>query len=78
MTRSFFPWPSSNLVGQQACAVDDGQHVDLILFDAVDDPVGLFDQLADIFGLVLGHHAARKGVAGDLGRAPGDPVHQDK
>jgi hypothetical protein len=40
MTRSFFSWPSSKLVGQQACAVDDGQHVDLILFYAVDDPVG--------------------------------------
>jgi hypothetical protein len=49
----------SNFVRQQAGAVDNGQHVDLILLYAVDDPVGFFDQLADIVNLVLGHHAAR-------------------
>jgi hypothetical protein len=31
-----------------------GYHIDLILLYAVDDPVGFFDQLADIFSLVLG------------------------
>jgi hypothetical protein len=48
-----------NFVGHQPCAVYHGQHVDLVLFYAADNPVGFFDQLADIFGLVLGDHAAR-------------------
>ena len=40
--------------------MDDGQHVNLILFDTIDDPVGGFDQLADIVGLILGNFSPWK------------------
>jgi len=48
----------SRFVGHEPGTVDNGQHVDLIGFDAVDDPVRVFDQLADIFGRIFGDPAA--------------------
>jgi hypothetical protein len=55
--------------------VDDGEHLDAIRFDAVNDAIGLFDELADIFRVIFGHFAAGKGVVGDLFGAASDAVH---
>lgn len=55
-----------NLTGQQACSMDHGQRIDLVLFYTVNDPAGFFDQLADIFGLVTGNLAARIWLVADL------------
>jgi hypothetical protein len=40
-----------DLVGQKLGGVDDGKHIGLIGLYPVDDPVGLLNDLTDVFGL---------------------------
>ena len=46
--------------------MDNGQHVDLILLNAINNAIGFFDQLANVFSFILGHFAAGKWLSGDL------------
>jgi len=55
--------------------MDDSQHVDLILHDAINYAIGVFDQLADVFSLILGDFPAEKRLCGDLLRASGYSIH---
>jgi len=48
----------SELWGQQLCTVYDGQYVDLICFDTVNNPIGSFDHLPDVRCFILRHHAS--------------------
>ena len=40
--------------------MDNGQHVDLTLLNALNYAIGFFDQLADVLSFIFGHFAARK------------------
>ena len=55
-----------NLFGKNLCAMDDGQHIDLILLSAINYAIGFFDQLADVFSFILGDFPAGKRLCGDL------------
>jgi hypothetical protein len=46
--------------------VDNDEHVDSIGLYPVDDPVGLLDDLTDVFGVILRNLAAREGLIGNL------------
>ena len=46
--------------------MDDGQHIDLILLEAINYAEGFFDQLADVFSFILGDFPSGKRLCGDL------------
>jgi len=55
--------------------VDDGQNVYPIGLYSVDDPIRFFDDLPDIFRVILGYRGAGEGVVDDLFGTAGDFVH---
>ncbi len=46
--------------------MDNGQHVDLTLLNAINYAIGFFDQFADVCSFILGHFSAGKWLSGDL------------
>lgn len=63
-------------IRQQPRAVDDAQNVYLIRPYPVDDAVGLFDDLPDIFCFILWNFTALEGAIGDLFGTASDFVHR--
>jgi hypothetical protein len=55
--------------------MDDSKHVQLVWEHPVDDPVGAFDDFADVSLFVLWHCASRLWEASDLLRAGGKAIH---
>lgn len=67
--------PTLNIIRQNLCAMNDRENVNPLVFDPVNDPVGFFDDLADVFRLVFRHHSAGEWMIGDLFGTAGDPIH---
>jgi len=57
------------------CAVDDGEHIDLVSFDVVDDSKGTFDYLSDLGDPEFRDFAPRQGELSNLLGASGQPVN---
>ena len=57
-------------------AVDDGQHVDLIGFEVVDNPERPFHNLTNLRDAKFCHLAPGQGELGNLLRAPGQAINQ--
>ncbi len=56
-------------------AFHDRQHEDALWFDAVDDPVGAEEDLADVRLAHLGNHTTCEGGSRRLARGFDEPVH---
>ena len=54
-------------------AVNDGQNIDLVRFDVIDDPVWPLDHLSNLVHFVLRHFASGERKISDLLRSPGLP-----
>ena len=64
-----------NFTRQQSCAMDNRRYIDLIFFDAVNNPIRLFDQFPANIAVIFGHFAARQRICSDLHRSVGDFIH---
>jgi len=47
-----------NILRHEPCPMYHRDDIDLIRLDPVDNPVWFFNQLPDIFSIILGHHPA--------------------